>query len=72
MTEINKDMMLGEIIEKYPETVHVFLSYGLHCIGCHLSPHESLEAGCRVHGMNDDQINKLLSDCNELIKLKSN
>ena len=35
--KINKNMTLGEVVEKYPETAEVMLKYGLHCVGCHIA-----------------------------------
>ena len=35
--EIVKDMTLGEVIQKHPETVPVMVKHGLHCIGCHIA-----------------------------------
>ena len=61
---ITKDMTLGDILNKYPATAEVMLAYGLHCIGCHLSPFESLEAGSMGHGMSQKDFNALLKDIN--------
>lgn len=65
---INKDMTMGEIIEKYPFASEVMLSYGLHCVGCHVNPYESLENGALGHGMSDEEIASLLQELNDLVK----
>jgi len=31
---ITKDMLIGEILEKYPEKAEMLLSAGMHCLGC--------------------------------------
>src|SRR3989344_3808161 len=64
---INKDMTMGEIIEKYPFASEVMLSYGLHCVGCHVNPYESLENGALGHGMSDEEIASLLQELNDLV-----
>jgi hypothetical protein len=30
---IAKDMAIGEVVQKYPQTIQVFLKHGLMCIG---------------------------------------
>jgi hybrid cluster-associated redox disulfide protein len=48
---VTKDWTLGETLEKYPEAMEVFAQYGMHCIGCAISVHETVEQGAEVHGM---------------------
>ena len=69
--QISKDMTMGEIIEKYPFASEVMLSYGLHCVGCHVNPYESLENGALGHGMSDEEIKSLLQELNDLVKTHS-
>lgn len=68
---VTKDMTLGKIISKYPATAEVMLAYGLHCIGCHLSPMESLEAGAAGHGMSPQDFRHLLRDINDVARKSS-
>ena len=65
MALVKKEMTLGEIIEKYPDTAEVMASYGLHCIGCHLNSYETLEQGAKAHGMSDKDLEKMLKDVNK-------
>jgi hybrid cluster-associated redox disulfide protein len=58
---INKEMSIMEIVQKYPETVPVFLQHGLHCLGCAIAQFETLEQGAAAHGMDLDA---LLKDLN--------
>ena len=59
--KITKDMMIAEVIEKFPDTVEVFFENGFHCLGCAMSAHESLEDGCSVHGIDVDEFVKKLN-----------
>lgn len=61
---IRKEQLLGKIIEKNPEVLPIMAQAGLHCIGCHLSANETLEGGCRAHGMSEPEINKLVAKMN--------
>ena len=63
--KITKNMLIGDILEKYPQSVEVFSKYGFHCIGCMISPYESLEDGAAVHNI---PVGPLLKDINAAVK----
>lgn len=67
MHKITKDTTIGEIVDKYPQVVDTLTSYGVHCVGCHVSPFESLEMGFKGHGMSDEQVNEAVIKLNEVI-----
>jgi hybrid cluster-associated redox disulfide protein len=50
-TFVNGKTLIGEIVRKYPESVDILLSVGMHCLGCPASQAESLEDACAVHGI---------------------
>lgn len=68
--EITKDMMIGDVVQKHPETALVMMKHGMHCVGCHVAAHESIEQGCKGHGMDDQEIEKTVKEMNEVIKKK--
>jgi|TARA_Y100000031_G_C8189991_1_gene370915 iron-sulfur cluster assembly protein len=72
MEQITKETIIGDIVEKYPETIEPLMEMGVHCVGCHVSPFESLEDGFKGHGMTDDQINDAVKKLNEVIENSSN
>ncbi len=61
---ITKDMTIGEVVSKYPQTMPVFFSYGLPCVGCHVAQWESVEEGALAHGIKD--IDSLVKDLNKV------
>jgi hybrid cluster-associated redox disulfide protein len=65
---VSADMNMGEIIEKYPETIPVLLKYGLHCIGCHVASWESLRDGLMAHGMDEKGIKEVVDEINRTIR----
>ena len=65
---ITKDMTLGELVTRYPQTAQVMFSYGLHCIGCHMAAHETIEQGASAHGMDAKAIAKMVREMNEAVK----
>ena len=66
--QITKETTMGEIVEKYPQAVETLMSFGVHCIGCHVSPFESLEMGFKGHGLDDATIEEAVKKLNEVIE----
>lgn len=60
---ITGDMSITEVVEKYPKTADVLLSYGMHCFGCLAARYENLEQGALAHGID---VPKLLQDLNSV------
>lgn len=67
---INKKMIIGDVAEKYPEAVEIMFKYGLHCIGCHVSPFETIEQGSLAHGLSEKQIDEMIKEMNRKLKKK--
>lgn len=65
MKQINKDMIIADIIAVDRGVVPFLLEAGLHCIGCPASQGETLAEASLVHGMETDslveRINKYLA-----------
>jgi hybrid cluster-associated redox disulfide protein len=63
---INKDTIIGTILDIAPDTAPFFLEMGMHCLGCPASRGETVEMACMVHGVNADElvekINKFLAE----------
>ena len=68
--EITKDTKIGEVLEKHPETIEVFMKYDMHCIGCPARGMESIADGCRGHDFDEEKITALVKELNEKIKNK--
>jgi hybrid cluster-associated redox disulfide protein len=58
---ITADMSIIEVVQKYPDTVHVFMRHGLGCIGCALARFENIRQGAEVHGIDVDALVKDLN-----------
>lgn len=56
MTQINKDMVIGDILDVEPGTAVFFMEMGMHCLGCPASRGESVEDACAVHGVEVDAL----------------
>ena len=53
---VTGETLVGEIVSRYPETVEILLSIGMHCLGCPASRAESLQDACAVHGIAADEV----------------
>ena len=58
---IEKTMLIGDLLDKYPEKADLLLEAGMHCLGCPASQAESLEEACDVHGIDVDELIKKLN-----------
>ena len=56
MAQITKDTIIGDILDIAPETAPIFLSIGMHCLGCPSARGETIEEACMVHGTNADEL----------------
>ena len=60
MAQITKDTIIGDILDIAPDTAPIFLSIGMHCLGCPSSRGETVEQACMVHGVDvEDLVGKL-------------
>lgn len=64
---IDKNMSIGDLVKKHPETMQVFEQHGLGCIGCQAALFENIEQGAEVHGVD---INGLINDLNRAVAKK--
>lgn len=58
-------MTFSQVISKYPETSSIFFKHGMSCIGCPMARSETIEEGCKAHGIN---VKKFLAELNSQIK----
>ena len=68
---ITKDMLVSEIIERYPQVAPILQGYGLHCVGCGMSGFDTLENGIKIHGMDKETFTMLLKDVNTVASKKN-
>jgi len=58
---ITKDTPIGQVVQKYPKTVEVFLRHGLMCFGCAIAQYENVEQGAVAHGIDAEALVKDLN-----------
>lgn len=53
---IDKNTIIGDVLDAYPDTAEFFMEIGMHCLGCPHSRGESIEEACYVHGTDADEL----------------
>ena len=66
---VKKDMVIGDILRKYPEAAGILMACGMGCIGCPSAQMETLEEASFVHGIDSDELVKVVNE--ELAKAVS-
>ena len=61
---ITGDEPIGDVLKAYPQTLRVFLSHGLMCVGCAVARFENIRDGAMAHGIN---VEALLKDLNAAV-----
>lgn len=67
---ITKDHNLGDLVLAYPEVAEVLLDHGLHCVGCGAMHFDTIEAGAKLHGFTDEEVDELVLRINEVVEFK--
>ena len=62
--KIEKNTIIGSVLDIAPQAAPLFLAIGMHCLGCPSSRGETVEEACMVHGIDCDsfllQLNKFI------------
>ncbi len=53
---VTKEMLVGEVISRYPDAAFALMQCGMGCVSCPASQAESLAEASMVHGMNVDEV----------------
>ena len=61
---VMKNDIIGDVLDRYPETAECFMAIGMHCLGCPSARGESIEQACMVHGADCEA---LVAKINETI-----
>jgi len=65
--QINKNMLIGEMIHMDELIPNMLMAAGMHCLGCPSAQMETLEEACMVHGIDCDD---LVSKMNEILAIR--
>lgn len=62
--KINENSVISDIIRVYPQTIPVFRSFGMGCLGCPSSTGEAVKKAAEIHGIN---LEELLAALNKVL-----
>ena len=60
--EINKDMIIDDVLKLDESLGDIFMGFGMHCIFCHLGMGETVEEAALVHQVDVDFLVKKLNE----------
>lgn len=60
--KIEKEMKIGQLVNKHPESIEVLMSFGMGCVGCPSAQAETIEEACFVHGFKVEDLLKALNE----------
>ena len=63
--KITPKTKLSEILKKNSDAAQLLFESGMMCIGCPMAMHETLEQGCKAHGMSKKEIDELVKRLNK-------
>lgn len=56
MDKVTKNSIIGDVLDRYPQTAQFFLEMGMHCLGCPSARGETIEQACMVHSADCDAL----------------
>lgn len=63
MAQVTKETMIGELLSIDMEAAApVLMGIGMHCLGCPASQMETIEQAAAVHGVDTDELVKMLNE----------
>lgn len=54
--EINKDMLIYDLLQAKPEAGDILMSIGMHCLGCACARGETIADAAEVHGIDVNEL----------------
>ena len=62
MVTVTKDTIVGDLLDIDQTLAPLFLSIGMHCLGCPASRGETIEQACAVHGADVYELVKKINE----------
>lgn len=67
---VTGDMLIGEVLNLYPDTAEIMQDFGLHCTSCSVNVFEPLKMGAMSHGIEEEVVDEMILRINELAEAK--
>ena len=62
--KITKKTQMNEILNANLNAAQILFEAGMGCVGCPMAMQETLEDGCKAHGMNDKEMDEIVNKIN--------
>ena len=62
MLQFTKKDSLMDVLTQAPQSEALFVSIGMHCLGCIMASGENIEEACMVHGVDADKFVEVLNE----------
>ena len=56
MERVEKNMVIGQLLQADPGFATILMESGMHCLGCPSARSETVEQACYVHGQDVDAL----------------
>lgn len=70
--KITKQTTIGNVLEKAGNNIEkvaeILMSSGMGCVGCPCAQMETLEQGCRAHGLSNKEVEEVVKKINGVLK----
>ena len=57
---------LSKLLKEKPQAAMILMQSGMGCCGCPMAQMETIEQGCKAHGMSDKEIKLLVKAMNDI------
>jgi hybrid cluster-associated redox disulfide protein len=59
------DLMVAEVMDRWPQTIPVFFRYRMACVGCPIAPFETMAEVAAIYGLN---LSRFLNELEQIIE----
>lgn len=63
---ITGDMLIGDVLNRLPESAEIMQDFGLHCTSCSVNVFEPLKMGAMSHGIEEEVVDQMIEKINDL------
>src|SRR3989338_824817 len=63
---ITGDMLIGDVLNRLPESAEIMQDFGLHCTSCSVNVFEPLKIGAMSHGIEEEVVDQMIEKINDL------
>lgn len=60
---ITSDLIIANVLDRWPQTVEVFLEHRMSCLGCYMSCFDTLEDAVQIYALSRDSF---LAELNQI------